>query len=257
MIKFFRRIRQNMIKENKAIKYVLYAVGEIVLVVIGILIALQININNEANKKRATELNYLKNIKTDLELSITDLDNVIATRKGQISSAKAILGHHNGVPISNYVEFNMQCVGIYSWEKYVLSDNTFQELLNSGNLALISNASIKNLLLSLDAKYKAMKNGEEHFRYDTENLLYKAVYEKLDMDPTVRNFMYHVTNGAEGENVLLNRKNFEKILSSLEHKNGMTMAAVEFARMVSYFEEMKIIASDLVIQIDTELSTAD
>jgi len=50
MIKFFRKIRQNMIKENKASKYLLYAIGEIVLVVIGILIALQVNTWNEERK---------------------------------------------------------------------------------------------------------------------------------------------------------------------------------------------------------------
>jgi Family of unknown function (DUF6090) len=50
MIKFFRKIRQNMIKENKVSKYMLYAIGEIVLVVIGILIALSINNWNEDRK---------------------------------------------------------------------------------------------------------------------------------------------------------------------------------------------------------------
>ena len=55
MIKFFRKIRQNMIKENKASKYLLYAIGEIVLVVKGILIALQINNWNE-DKKNEKEL---------------------------------------------------------------------------------------------------------------------------------------------------------------------------------------------------------
>lgn len=50
MIKFFRKIRQNMIKENKVSKYFLYAIGEIILVVIGILIALQLNNRNEQKK---------------------------------------------------------------------------------------------------------------------------------------------------------------------------------------------------------------
>ena len=50
MIKFFRKIRQNMIKENKVSKYLLYAIGEIILVVIGILIALSINNWNEQMK---------------------------------------------------------------------------------------------------------------------------------------------------------------------------------------------------------------
>lgn len=52
MIKFFRKIRKNMIKENRTSKYLVYAIGEIVLVVIGILIALQVNNWNEERKTR-------------------------------------------------------------------------------------------------------------------------------------------------------------------------------------------------------------
>ena len=51
MIKFFRQFRQRMIKENRISKYLLYAIGEIVLVMIGILLALQVNTWNEARKQ--------------------------------------------------------------------------------------------------------------------------------------------------------------------------------------------------------------
>ena len=54
MLKFFRKIRQNLIKENKASKYLLYAIGEIFLVVIGILIALQLNTNKENKENNQT-----------------------------------------------------------------------------------------------------------------------------------------------------------------------------------------------------------
>ena len=64
MIKFFRKIRQKMLSENKFSKYLLYAIGEIILVVIGILIALSINNLNEANKRHDKEMQYLSNIKT-------------------------------------------------------------------------------------------------------------------------------------------------------------------------------------------------
>jgi len=66
MIKIFRHIRQQMIKENKVFKYALYAIGEILLVVIGILIALQINNNNEAKKSRAFEVKMLKEVRYEL-----------------------------------------------------------------------------------------------------------------------------------------------------------------------------------------------
>ncbi|MFT5941322.1 hypothetical protein [Sediminicola arcticus] len=59
MIKLFRRIRQNLLTENKFNKYLLYAIGEIVLVVIGILIALQINNLNEESKINTSVAKHL------------------------------------------------------------------------------------------------------------------------------------------------------------------------------------------------------
>ena len=70
MIKFFRRIRQTMIKENKVSKYILYAVGEILLVVIGILIALQINNLNQSKNLSEKELGLLINLKNDIDILI-------------------------------------------------------------------------------------------------------------------------------------------------------------------------------------------
>ena len=66
MIKFFRKIRQNLLMENKTGKYFKYAIGEIVLVVIGILIALQINNWNELKKLKEKENVFLKEIISDL-----------------------------------------------------------------------------------------------------------------------------------------------------------------------------------------------
>ena len=68
MFKFFRKIRKNLINENKTSKYLKYAIGEIVLVVLGILIALQINNWNENRKDRILEKEYLTRIKSDLEI---------------------------------------------------------------------------------------------------------------------------------------------------------------------------------------------
>src|SRR6056300_1690800 len=75
MIKFFRKIRQNLIMENKTGKYLKYAIGEIVLVVIGILIALQINNWNEHRKLQSEELNLLADIKTNLVVTLKNLQH--------------------------------------------------------------------------------------------------------------------------------------------------------------------------------------
>ena len=73
MIKFFRQIRQKLLTENKFSKYLIYAVGEIVLVVIGILIALQINNVNSHNQQRKAEQEYLLSLETEFNTNIKDL----------------------------------------------------------------------------------------------------------------------------------------------------------------------------------------
>ena len=65
MIKFFRKIRQNVLSEGKTGKYMKYAIGEIVLVVIGILIALQIKNWNENRKYRNQEKQYINRLLTE------------------------------------------------------------------------------------------------------------------------------------------------------------------------------------------------
>ena len=73
MIKFFRKIRQNLLLENKTSKYFSYAIGEIVLVVIGILIALSINNWNEERKRKENFLATIEQIYNGLELESQEL----------------------------------------------------------------------------------------------------------------------------------------------------------------------------------------
>ena len=91
MIKFFRRIRKNLLMENKTGKYLKYAVGEIVLVVIGILIALQINTWKKNNDKRVQEITILKNIQEDISLDTLDLDFNLSYHLEFIKNEQALL----------------------------------------------------------------------------------------------------------------------------------------------------------------------
>jgi hypothetical protein len=255
MIKFFRRIRQQLITDNKLSKYIIYALGEIILVVIGILIALQINNSNEDRKQRKQELHYLKNLKTDLTLNISELDNYIDVRNSRIESANYVLEHFEGKPLTDLNAFAYHTTNIYIWQKFSQHDNTFQELVNSGNLALISNDTIKNGLLNLQALYKKLKNEEEHFRYDAEILLYEPSYGVLDLNPIVKNFTYQVSDGQAGENVTLPKANYEAMLKDLKQKNGFVMAVYEFSVMNSQFNAMKRMCNSIIASIDRELST--
>jgi hypothetical protein len=78
MIPFFRKIRKKLADDNKPIKYLRYAIGEIVLVVIGILIALQINTWNENRKERFIEQKILLSLNNDLETDISNMKSMIS-----------------------------------------------------------------------------------------------------------------------------------------------------------------------------------
>jgi len=82
MIKFFRHIRQRLLTENKFSKYLLYAIGEIFLVVVGILIALQINNWNELRKTHLQDLEFLNNLKVELSIDIAALTAKITEYQG-------------------------------------------------------------------------------------------------------------------------------------------------------------------------------
>lgn len=77
MISFFRKIRRGLLTDNKFSRYLVYAAGEIVLVFIGILIALQVNNRNETRKKEKTAIEILKQIQTDLVTSVANADGVL------------------------------------------------------------------------------------------------------------------------------------------------------------------------------------
>ncbi|MFX0558589.1 DUF6090 family protein [Maribacter sp. CXY002] len=93
MIKFFRKIRQKLLSENKFSKYLVYAIGEIVLVVIGILIALQINDWNEHRKDKATEHTLLIAMHDDLLINIDRLNNDIQIEQNTINQANKVIQH--------------------------------------------------------------------------------------------------------------------------------------------------------------------
>jgi hypothetical protein len=244
-----------MLTENKFSKYLIYAIGEIVLVVIGILIALQINNNSESRKIRNQELQYLENFKSDLTHTIEELEEFINVRNSQIKSANNIIAHFKGKPITNVYDFNSDAVNVYTWTRFFQANNTFQELTYSGNLAIISNDSIKNGLLNLESIYKKIKYLEDHFRYDAEVNLYNPSYDVLDINTMGENYLHQISNGNMGSLAKLEKSRFKKMLKDQRQKNGFAFAIIEFSKMNLQLEAMKKLSSDLVRIIDNEMNS--
>jgi len=254
MIRFFRKIRFNLLEQNKTGKYLKYAIGEIVLVVIGILIAISINNWNEARKTRDKEVTYLNNIKSDLQISILEINEFISERKSQINFANTIMEHFNGKPVADWNIFNKSILEVYTWQRFFLRDNTFQELINSGNYAIISNDSIKNELLNLELLYKKLKDNENHFRYDAEVTLYEPGFETHDINSMSKNYAFQVSNGIIGELGNITKETYGNIFEDRKQKNGFALAVLEFSGMKEKMIKMKEKCDRLISLIDIELA---
>ena len=131
MIKFFRKIRQKMLTENKFSKYLLYAIGEIILVVVGILIALQINNSNDQRIEKTKEIKYLTNIKIDLNKDIKSLDYNIEFREKKSRGTQKIIEQINGMPIEDFTEAAYNVINTLYQEKFQPSNVTYNDLVSS------------------------------------------------------------------------------------------------------------------------------
>ena len=128
-MKIFRNIRKKLAAENKVMAYLRYAIGEILLVVIGILIALQVNNWNERRKENATVKIYLKSMLVDLNNDINRFDLMINNLNKQIRANSSVFRNKNyqTLPIDSIV----LTISSY-FNDYKIYDQTFQKIKNSG-----------------------------------------------------------------------------------------------------------------------------
>ena len=166
MIKFFRNIRQTLIMENKTSKYFKYAIGEIVLVVIGILIALQINNWNEQRKERIQEKNFLSRLEKEISIDIENISNSILANKNRMQRAEflmATVSHPEMAEDSaTYFITSIEYAGYTN--NPIVSDNTFEEIKSSGKLSLIRNENLRSAI-------------QEYYSWTSERGQYKFILQ--------------------------------------------------------------------------------
>ena len=151
-------MRQNLLMENKTGKYVKYAIGEIVLVVIGILIALQINNWNTDRKNRFLAQDILLDLREEYRSNLAQLEQKIAMRNNIIKDAKDILEY---VDDANH---NVNLDTLIKKLRLLKFDPTFDpiqnDLISSGNIRLIQNKNLKKLLSNWTSDVQSLQEME-------------------------------------------------------------------------------------------------
>jgi hypothetical protein len=173
MIGFFRKIRKKLAENNKPMKYMRYAVGEILLVMIGILLALQVNNWNEERKERQLEFKVLTEIKNNLNFDLVDFESNISHLKNIKTSCQSILNTVNDDLVYNdslgYYFFYLKI-----FPHFTPKINGYSSLQAKG-IEIIQNDSLKFKITNLyEDRYKYI------LTWERERINYKdAILEKM------------------------------------------------------------------------------
>jgi hypothetical protein len=199
MIKFFRHLRHQFLKENNISKYLLYAIGEILLVVIGILIALQINTWNEERILRKKEQVYLHEIRTNLQDDFANIkysldfnskkDSTIAACLNTILLAKsdgeAMLAINSNMPL------------LAQFSVFTQNRVAFDNMLSSENIGIISADTLRNMLSAYYANRSLLEGTQERVKELTRNFV-DNITPKLMNRENIRQFFKVESEFASG-----------------------------------------------------------
>ena len=148
MFRFFSKIRWRLAQENQFFKYTRYAIGEIVLVVIGILIALQINEWNDNRKKINLETEFLSEIRDNLVKDTTRINQVLQFNKAKEAAIKDMMQRFERAKPG---EFDLKAFGqqmniLGTYDKFLPNRTAFDNLLDTETIGLISHQELRTLI---------------------------------------------------------------------------------------------------------------
>ncbi|TYA54314.1 DUF6090 family protein [Formosa maritima] len=183
MIKFFRHIRQNLIMGNKTGKYLKYAIGEIVLVVIGILIALSINNWNEERKASDYNLVLLKQVQKELAFNINKSDSLIEFYRKKDTLIYNVLTKK--VTFDDYKNNRRYSNLIFGTQEVNLANDDYINLVDNQNHL---NQDQNSLILKLKELYRTHKNEVDNAdKITLANFLERV--DKRKLNPWLYNYM--------------------------------------------------------------------
>ncbi len=237
MIKFFRHIRQMLINKNRFGKYLLYAFGEIVLVVIGIMIALQINNKNRARMQKIEERVALESLVAEIDRNITEFDRTIALHRRKMATIDFIMrGDFDSLNAFGMDSVNM--LALTNWT-YNASFGIYDAITNSGKIDLISDLDLKNNISNFKEVVMDYKEEEDNLvRYTDFNVL-GYLSDEIEL-ADIRYFgLKNLSDNQEKEAFEV----YEKAFRSSKYRNRISLLSL---MSVALFEEADIVKKEML-----------
>jgi hypothetical protein len=234
MIKFFRKIRYDLMEKNKTGKYLKYAIGEIILVMIGILLALQVSHWNTQSADRKLEKRYLSELILDLHADSIVISNAKKYSDKQVLSKLKLQKYFEGKQI---IEDSLLSYFGNQWRhasKFNPITTTLDEMKSTGNIGVIENTSIRRKILETYNYYTTHINNVEERYIIQQNTLAELIQSSmpnifsdflesskaLDIKTLLNDFQ--VENGFLGNGVL----DFNRAINLMQSKNSELLRAL-------------------------------
>ena len=252
MLRFFRQLRQRLLIENRFNKYLLYAIGEIVLVVIGILIAFQVNTWKEEKELRKEERLLLTNLKADIEVrrdELLEFDSYIELEMDALDKLLPLFNATENLPEAHILDSLLS----YSDNAYSFN-NSFQLLdllFSTGRIDLIGNEKLKNNLLKWPF---LVEETLEEQRYLTEidiGLGYPVADQFIAHTDLSRYFTFR-NYGTDGYPSKM-AKDYRGLFESKLYENYLSRRLQTIRIMKSDRLRLIQVANEILVLIDQEL----
>ena len=244
MISLLRKIRQKLLQENRVTRYLIYAFGEIFLVVIGILIALQVNNWNQERVEKRKSNEFHQRLSNDLDqiirflAGIEEYSNLVAN---QLDEAVEILesGQFND---SSKRVLDFAFGNYFRLSRHLPELSTYEEMKSSGQLGLIYNLELR----------------EELSKYITQQKLVSTIYEDLNEKVNQTTFMDPYLKFEQGGSVTENAfcYDFSKIRQDQVIINTLSRYAFHWKSKSSFSRSLQNQASELNAFIQKEIETS-
>ena len=256
MLHLFKKIRQKLLVEKRLSNYIFYAIGEVLLVVIGILLAIQFSNWNEKRNEVQKEIWYLDNIANDMfyqKETLLDLKN--SFEKTLMLSQTILKDYYKNNTFENVDSLSFKLNQLMSTYKYPNIDNTYEELISSGKVSLIENydllTDIIDFYLNTDeVDFMFSTNEEQVFYEEVYSVLIK--YSEVDISKFIESNDINKSD-IEIQNYILSE--LKKPRVKLELTNAIKNKIIIVSDYLITVDESIADVDRMISAIDTEINT--
>jgi hypothetical protein len=252
MLTLFRKIRKSFIENSSVRKYLLYAIGEILLVMIGILLALQVSNWNEVKKLDREERETLQALLEEFQSNQKIIGNCLSEMNEDRRYADSVRSHLGPVmSLLNIDTLNMWFGQIGATYRCQLITDVLEDIKSSGNIKMISNIDIRTNIAGWSSSLRGLQREEDDWAREFSSEFYPYTYSYMSWDDV--DFVFN----EEDPRFFTSKFEFDPrtILQQFEFSNVLSIHYWRMRRVIEQLEKLSTETKELLELIHLELTT--